>query len=83
MQKYCYECGKKITFWKSQFHPVRGKKVRVCPQCFDVVLESLEKYQAFVLNDLDNHGMLKKEIDVIPNILAFQNLQNHKKKSDH
>ncbi|MBU0497967.1 MAG: hypothetical protein KKC68_00140 [Candidatus Thermoplasmatota archaeon] len=82
MLKYCYECGERITFWKSRFHPVRGKKVLVCLHCFEVIQESLEKYQDFILNDLD-HGMLKKETDFITNNLAFHNVQNHNKKPIH
>ena len=51
MEKHCNECGKKITFWTSRIHPVQGKEILVCPHCFEVVQESLEKYQAFILND--------------------------------
>ena len=66
MEKYCYECGKKISFWESRFHPVLGKKERVCSDCFSIVEESLENYRNFILNNLD-HGHLRKETDYINN----------------
>ena len=64
MKHHCYECGKEITFWQSRFHPVIGKKERVCAHCFSEVQESLEKYRKFVLNDLD-HGHLRSENEVL------------------
>jgi hypothetical protein len=57
MKKRCYECGKEITFWRSLFHPVLGRTQLVCPDCFNTIDESLEKYRNFILNDLD-HGKL-------------------------
>ena len=64
MKERCYECGKEITFWKSRFHPVLGRTQIVCPECFTIIDDSLEKYRNFILNDLD-HGMLKKANDFI------------------
>ena len=59
-----------------------GKKVLVCHQCFEVVQKSLDKYQHFIMNDLDNHGMLKKKTAFIPHNLV-DNIRDHNKKSNH
>ena len=69
MKKRCYECGKEISFLNSRFHPVMGRTQRVCPDCFITLEKSLEKYQQFILNDLD-HGTLKKVDEFINSLFV-------------
>ena len=49
--KECYECGKKLSFWNSYYHPTLGRKVSVCWKCHEKIGMSLKKYRDFVLNE--------------------------------
>ena len=49
--KYCYECGKKVSFFNSYYHPAIGEKAIVCSKCFDRIEESMEKYCDFILSE--------------------------------
>ncbi|UCF12075.1 MAG: hypothetical protein JSW06_08535 [Thermoplasmatales archaeon] len=46
--KKCEECGKKLGILEGYRHPVVGKDVLVCSNCFDTVLEKVEQYGKFL-----------------------------------
>ena len=52
--KKCYECGKEMKFLECYYHPVLGKQVFVCSNCFTKLEVSMEQYRQFILNEFGN-----------------------------
>jgi hypothetical protein len=74
----CEECGKKIGIFGGYQHPAMGKKHSLCSNCFDVVNESVTKWQDFVLqnsfNNKSKNNIQIKWKNFIPNISQRRNI---------
>ena len=56
--KKCSECGKKINFLRSYYHPILGKNYYVCDNCYNYINKGLEYYKKCLYEGRENH---KKE----------------------
>jgi len=75
----CEECGKKIGIFGGYRHPTMGKKHNLCNNCFDVVNESVTKWQEFILaNSFNGKKTSYNFNDIISN---FSGLNNDLKKT--
>jgi hypothetical protein len=59
--KDCVECGKKLGVIDCYRHPTMGKKHPLCRKCFDLVVESVEKYTEFLSPYI---GFFEKETSI-------------------
>ena len=75
----CEECGKKIGIFGGYQHPTMGKKHNLCNNCFDVVNESITKWQKFILANSFNGKITSNAFNEI--ISNFSDLNNDLKKT--
>ena len=79
--KECVECRKKLGIIEGYRHPTMGKDYLLCGNCFDTVLESVEKYREFISpyvgyfnkKTSTTNGIQKISEDIAENIKKLQN----------